>query len=300
VSSTNDMTTKTLTPWFGSNRSCAAEAGRELAGLSWVGVVFAGGMSEIPFIGARSLVINDLHSALINLGRVVASPDLFPAFQQATEGKLFHPIELQDAQCRCLEREAAIENARGAGLFGGPVTTCKVPDVAWAVDYWVAVWMGRSANAGTDGEFRGNLSVRMNANGGDSAVRYRSATGSLPAWHRLLLRANFKSQDCFEFIDSVGDEQGHGLYCDPPFPGPGYSYKHKFTAAMHRRLAEKLAAFQRTRVVCRFYEHELVRELYPASRWTFRAVKGGRTQANEAGAELLLINGESIAGQEAA
>lgn len=276
------MTVNTLVPWYGSNRSCADQAGVELQGLKWVGVVFAGGMSEIPYIGARTLVINDIHSHLINLGRVVGSAELFPAFQQQTEGKLFHPVELADAQQRCLERE-------------GRKPDLSNPDIAWAVDYWTAVWMGRSANAGQPKEFQGNLSVRMNANGGDSAVRYRSATASLSAWHRQLLRANFKQQDCFEFLEEVGDEIGHGVYCDPPFPGPGDKYKHVLSDEDHRRLAERLRGFVNARVVCRFYEHPLVRELYPADRWTYRTVAGGKTQANKDAPELLLINGASYA-----
>lgn len=291
-----EMTTKTLVPWYGSNRSCADEAGREFEGLSWVGVAFAGGMSEIPHIGARSLVINDLHAHLINLGRVVASAELFPAFQWAVEGKLFHPTELAEAQQRCMEREAAMSAPSGDALFGDAsiATPPGKPDLAWAIDYWVATWMGRSAKAGQPGEFRGNLSVRMNANGGDSAVRYRSATGSLPAWHRLLLRANFKQQDCFEFLDAVDDDAEHGLYLDPPFPGPGDLYRHKFTTEMHRRMAMKLAAFKHIRVVCRFYEHPLVRELYPQDKWTYRQIKGGKRQTNEDAPELLLINGPSL------
>ena len=101
--------------------------------------------------------------------------------------------------------------------------------------------------------------------------------------------------DVFEFLDRANDHDGNGLYLDPPFPGPGDKYKHQFSESQHRRLAAKLAEFKNARIVCRFYDHPLIRELYPESRWTWRRLKG-RDQANNAEkAEVLIINGESYA-----
>jgi len=62
---------------------------------------------------------------------------------------------------------------------------------------------------------------------------------------------------------------------------------------MHRRLADKLATFTTARVVCRFYDHPLVRELYPEQRWTWRHLAGGRKQTNGDAPEVLLLNGPS-------
>lgn len=102
-------------------------------------------------------------------------------------------------------------------------------------------------------------------------------------------RCNFVTLDVFEFLDKVKDADRHGLYLDPPFPDAGDAYKHKFTESQQRRLAERLAAFERCRVVCRFYDHPLIREIYPTERWTWQRAEG-RDQANGAKPELLLIN----------
>jgi len=154
--------------------------------------------------------------------------------------------------------------------------------------------MNRSAKAGTDGEFSGGLPVRWNANGGDSNTRYRSAIESLEAFEIAFRRCNFVCLDVFEFLDGAKDTTGNGLYLDPPFPGPGDGYKHKFPEAQHRELAARLAAFRQTRVVCRFYDHPLIRELYPEGAWTWRRLKG-RKQLNEEVSEVLIINGPSYA-----
>ena len=42
---------------------------RLLDGCEWVGIPFAGGMSEVPHIKAHTVVVNDLHEGIITLGR---------------------------------------------------------------------------------------------------------------------------------------------------------------------------------------------------------------------------------------
>jgi len=67
-----EMKVTALAPWFGSNRMLGAEVGKALAGCSWVGVPFAGGMSELAHIKCSTLAVNDLHRHIINLACVLA------------------------------------------------------------------------------------------------------------------------------------------------------------------------------------------------------------------------------------
>jgi len=277
-------TTTALAPWYGSNRLLAAAVGEELAGSRWVGVPFAGGMSELAHITAPTILVNDLHRHVMNLASVIAwNKESLAAHLDELP---FHPDTLKFAQLKCIEMER--------GGFTHDTLDCEASE-SWALNYFVTQWMGRSGNAGTDQEFTGNLSVRWNANGGDSNTRYRSAVSSLCAWRRILQRCSFSVLDCFEFLDRAEDSAGHAIYCDPPFPGPGDRYKHQFSDEQHRRLAARLGSLQQTRVVCRFYDHPLVHELYPEGRrWTWRRLVG-RKQSNAAAAELLVINGPSRA-----
>ena len=268
-----------LAPWFGSNRMLAHEVGAELAGMKWVGVPFAGGMCELAHIDARSIVVGDLHRHLINLARTVADDELRPILIKHLRRAAFHPDELDQAQEWCKIHD--------------PQPTLKA-DLQAAYCYFVCCWMGRSHIAGTKDEFHGRLSTRWNANGGDSNVRYRSAVRSLTSFSKIVRRCNFSVLDVFEFLDRCEDVPMHGLYLDPPFPGPGDSYRHKFSIEEHRLLAKRLAQFGCMRVVCRFYDHPLIRELYPQGVWNWRFLKG-RKQSNEASPECLLINGPSLA-----
>jgi site-specific DNA-adenine methylase len=274
----DNMKTKAIAHWFGSNRMLAEHVGHSLAGCRWVGVPFAGGMSELVAIKARTIVVNDLHRHVINLARVVKDHGLRRQLKRELDDTLFHDEELSDAQRLCRHVEP-IEGSQ--------------PNVALAVAYFKAVWMNRANKAGIDDEFNGKLCVRWNASGGDSAIRFRSAVKSLSAWREIMRRCTFTCRDAFEWLPEVKDEHGHGLYCDPPFPVAGRRYRHNAgktdadETAWHKRLRDALGLFTKTLVVCRFYDHPLIRELY--GDWTWKELKG-RDQANNAKPEVLVTN----------
>ena len=152
--------------------------------------------------------------------------------------------------------------------------------------------MGRSAQAGTDAEFKGNISTRWRPSGGSSCKRYRSAVESIDAWHEHLKRCEFTTINWDLFLMKAVDEPGHVLYCDPPFPDAGDRYKHPFDFRKHRALAGVLGSFKNLRVVCRFHDHPLVRDLYPKDKWTWRRM-AGRDQHRQDKDEVLIINGPS-------
>lgn len=279
-----EMKTTALVPWFGSNRMLGHTVGEELRGCKWIGIPFAGGMCELAHVKAPTIVVNDLHRHVMNLASVIACERGADVLAKHLASLSFHPDTLEFAQRKCEEME------RGGWDFGMLGTEAST---SWAVNYFVSQWMGRSGIAGTDREFAGKLPIRWNASGGDSNTRYRSAIESIHAWSAIMRGCNFSTLDAFEFLDTVKDEPRHAIYCDPPFPDAGDDYKHKFTPAQHKQLALCLFQFKQARVVSRFYDHPLIRELYPEPHWTWRMLRG-RDQANQSKPEVLLINGLSL------
>lgn len=271
----------TLVPAFGSNRTNAARPAKLLEGCEWIGVVFAGGMSECAHFTSRTLLINDKHSQLINLANVLRTPELGPMLIRDLRRLPVHPYQLRHSQGQCIKIDAR-------GLQDSPETEWAGGVYMAALNYFVTAWMGRSGLALTKKEFTGGLCLRWNAGGGDSAVRWRSAIDGLRAWRRILERATFSVLGYGEFLDRCEDNPKHGIYCDPPWPDDGDQYTHTFTEQDHRDLAARVSAFERTRVVMRFGDHPLVRELYPEPGWTWIPV-AGRTQHNNAKSEVLLV-----------
>ncbi len=275
---TTGRTITTLVPWYGGNRRLAHEVGRELAGCQWIGVPFAGGMPELRYLRASTVIVNDLHRHVINLARVLQHERAGVRLIRELRRECFHADVLARAQS---EAAAFVASA----VPGDP------PDYGAAKAYFISQWMGRSGRGGTDTELRGKLPVRWNAAGGDSCRRYRTAVESLRAWRAVMGRCNFLCVDVFDFLATVKDQEGHGLYLDPPFPGVGDEYAHTFDEANHRRLEETLARFRVTRVVCRFYDAPLVDELYlRKTPWRCRRLEGGRDQHGQAKPEVLLCN----------
>jgi DNA adenine methylase len=279
----SEITQTAIAPWFGSNRTLAENVGRALEGCRWVGVPFAGGMSELLHIRAPSVVVGDLHTHVLNLAAVIADRVLNPQLRDRLAALPCHPDVLAEAQDRCRQREADQDAAWfGAGLRLGAL------DLDWALDYFVCVWLSRNGCAGTKGEFNAGHSVRWDANGGDSATRFRNATDGLAAWGEVMRACNFVRLDVLKFLADVKDETEHGIYCDPPFPDVGDAYKFAFDEDQQRRLAKKIASFKRCRVVVRYYDHPLIRELYPEPLWKWHRFEG-KKQTNEVATEEVLL-----------
>src|SRR5689334_13116575 len=118
-----EMKTTALASWFGSNRMCAHRVGEMLAGLDWIGVVFAGGMSELAHIKCRSIVVNDLHRHVINLAAVAAHEQLGPMLRISLDDLPFHTDTLSRAQRYCIAKEREIPKELGQ------------PDFTWAMNY---------------------------------------------------------------------------------------------------------------------------------------------------------------------
>lgn len=269
-----------IAPWFGSARLLAPTVGRLLKGASWVGIPFAGSMAEVPYIRARTIVVNDLHKGVITLARVVADETLGPKLYRRLRRHALHPDDLAESQsiCRDIEKLSDSYNVLNEEAI-----------LRWAEHMFVASWLARSGSAGTKTEFDAKLALRWAAGGGDSAVRFQNAIKSINAWRRSLRRATFSSMDVFVFLEKCKDIPRHAIYCDQPFPGgPGDKYKFHFTLKQTEQLSRELLRFNRARVVSRFYDHPIVRDLYPESKWVWHHI-AGRKQTNDTAPEVLLV-----------
>jgi hypothetical protein len=260
-----------LAQWFGSNRSLAANVGAALEGCEWVGIPFAGGMCEVPHITARTIAINDRHRHVINLARVVADTKLGPQLIRRLRRASYDPDRLGLAQRFCANSIPS-----------------RLGDVLLAEEYFITIWMSRAGDAGTDKEFSGTYSFRWDAGGGDSVKRFRSATEALLEFRASLQRCTFQTMNALNFITKCKDKHGHGIYCDPPFPGPGDAYKCKFDR--HREMSALLSEFKETRIVLRYYDTPLIRELHPESGgWKWHYFTGRDQTNNDTKPEVLIV-----------
>lgn len=134
------------------------------------------------------------------------------------------------------------------------------------------------------------------------AKSYRVAIASVRQVGERLKYAQIECRD-FRGVFQSGDAPNSLIYCDPPFIGMERYYTEKFTEEDHRELAA-LAGVALGRVLISYYDHPLVRELYPPDRWHYHLrdtvrsaegiVRGKRNTGliKEPVRELLLTNYE--------
>lgn len=283
------MKISALAPWFGGCRQHAEAIAEHLGDLAWCGVLFAGGMPELPYIRTKAGLAIDKHRHIINLARVVAEPRLLVKMIKAIDRHIFHPDVLLAAQRRCLDREHQVDR----GLFGSSNSPADLePDPQWAADYFTCCWMGRGGYAGRGGELTQSIAVRYSASGGSSAKRWRSAVESLPAWAEVFAKWEFSVGDAFAVLARLRPQPNAGLYLDPPWVGAGDEYCHRMSTEQHRKLAELLDRLDGYRIVIRYGDDPLIRGLYPADRWRWIEATTRGQQNNEVN-EVLIVKGNA-------
>lgn len=241
-------------------------------------------MPEVPYLQARSIVVNDKHLHIVNCAR--ACRDFVDAMVQYLDRTVFHPEELQRAQQYC--RDIHLGDYVSDEDIKNEVKSLNQCHFGAAVRYFITQWMGRSGNGSTSREFSGNVSTRWNANGGDSNKRFRSATEALEDFSREFQRCSFTCLDFRQFLSHVSDTPETGLYCDAPWPDAGDEYLHAFTDQDQNELWGALSRFQNARIVMRFGEHPKIRSLYQErDGWEWREALG-RTQGNNKQSEWFI------------
>ena len=261
------MKTQSALPWFGSDSEVAEELGAMFDDCRHVTIPFCGGLGILPYLKAKAIVANDKHEDAINFYRVAsgvhgveAQGDLFFRCQKT----LSHPAEM----ARALE-----------WLDQSPVGR------AWS--FWAICWLGRKGKGGTKNQ-GGKPSIRRTADGGSNATRLRAAADDLQEWaEKHFIRCEWESDDFRIVIPKVPNKKGCGLYIDAPWDGPGEGYRHGFKEQDHRDLRLHVAHFTDTKVVVRYGDTPLIRELY--SDWNILEATS-RDQANQTKPELWITN----------
>lgn len=223
----------------------------------------------------------DLNGDLTNLARVLQIEDL--------------AVQLYARTARTMMSEALFRDAADRFKARGYAEGEQEPSLDRAYDYLLCSWLGRNGCAGTQSYNQG-FCVRYTANGGHAAKRWRSVIESIPAWHWRLMNVTILCRDVFGQLERIPDADDTVIYLDPPYLEKGFRYIHDFTSEDHVRLAGLLHRFNHAYVVCSYYEHPKLAELYPDwHKHTIEVSKAlahqGRRGANDVKAvEVLLVN----------
>lgn len=288
-----NMKIKAMLPYFGGKRTLAPIIAEELGKHSAYFEPFCGSMAVLFAKEPSSHeTANDLHVDLTNLARVLADDDLSEALYERASRTLLHESLFKDA-VNVLDSE-----------FNG------LKDFDRAYAYLIASWMGRNGVSGLERK-NWQLAVRYTPGGGHGGARWRNVSECIPAWHQRLRGVTITCRDAFEMIEKIDDVESVAIYCDPPYLSSSRAskscrYEHDFNNGDHSRLAQSLRRFQHARVIVSYYKDPELSDLYAG--WTFAEhmqtknlhIQNKRGSKRVDAPEVLLINGESYAAEQAA
>jgi DNA adenine methylase len=300
----SEMKIKAVAPWFGGKRTLGVDIATEVGPCRSYWTLCCGSMADLfarkPSSHETAV---DKHHHLINLARVLQDDRLAP--------------QLYDRLQRTLCSEDLFDRARQFYERHPIVADDAMPSVECAYHFFLVSWIGRGGVSGTK-RCNYQMAVRFTPGGGHGGVRFRSATESIPWWHRRLRSVTILRRDIFEagLLEKIDDVLGTGIYIDPtylrPTRGSG-EYEHEFVDMTdtlfasqddHQRLADQCRRFEKARIVISYYDHPRLEDMYPG--WTKRRltrqknlhVQNRRGQGPCEAPEVLMINGPSFGGEK--
>lgn len=243
----------------------AKKVGELIGKQDLVAIVFAGGLSELKYMQARQILVNDLHAKLYNLYHVVSS----------------HPEKLIDILRQQIYHPQTLDDAKTALFDTDPVKA--------AAGYFIINWMTR-CNGGVDDKKKGSgvLAMRWTASGGSSIARWKAAVDGLPEWADLLRsKCECTCLDWRHIRAKWNDRKGHAIYLDPPWIDGGEYYLHKFTPDDQYELACWANSLKYTTVVVRHSDHIGYRMNYRDEHWDWIPIDARNQHGNETGEYLI-------------
>lgn len=252
--------------------------------------------------------VNDLHTDMINMARVLQSSKLAPTLYNNLQRTLCS-IDLFKASRAVIESDVDFILSKET----------NARSVERAYHFFLLSWMGRNGVTGLD-RIKYQMAVRYTPGGGGSGTRFVNAVESIPAWHERLRKVTILKMDMFDLLPKIDDQEDVAVYIDPTYlahtTGSNSKYRHQmsdnsgdssinlFTGERsdnddHDRLAKEATRFKHARVVISYYASKRLSELYPG--WTVVDCKRQKNLhvQNKRGAgaseapEILIINGPS-------
>jgi DNA adenine methylase len=320
-----------LVPAFGGKRNLAGQIAAELGEHRTRWVLCAGSMAlELSLPPCVMETSVDLHGDLTNLARVVQDPRLCGRLYRRLRRTWMHETLFADS-------DRIIRQGERDGTAARLADGCGSADerLERAYHYFLVSWQGRNGTALTPASHKGTFCVRYTNRGGHAGKRWTGAVDSIPAWGRRMRSITILRRCLFAVAERIDDEPRAVIYCDPPYLVKGCTYLHDDNAgrpesvgddewrtavawasvqregdragvspqrlAWHKCLADRLRRFRQTRVVVSYYDHPILRDLYPC--WTKRRLTAAKAMVSAGrrgntghidAPEVLLLNGPSL------
>lgn len=251
-----------LIPYIGGKHRLANEIARHLqaTGADCLVDVFGGSAAVLLAAGFNKRVYADADGDLVNLFRVVAD--------RARRAELTKRIRWTPPSRLVFDRLREDYLRGGLSMKGieDPVQR------AFATFYLhMFSFGGKTRSGGMSVSVRDRFDIK-------EVGRYRNSLRRLVRIGEFFRGTMIEHQHYSETISFYGSKDNVVLFCDPPYLGTENYYSVSFSRADHVFLAHQLAGAQAA-VVLTYYDEPMIRDLYPADRWTWHGVQATKNSA---------------------
>jgi DNA adenine methylase len=243
-------------PYIGGKHRIAGRLAEYLraTGADTLVDVFGGSAAVLLNSGFKKRIYNDISGDLVCLFRVLAD--------SCSRGSLLKRLRWMPAS-----RQVWNELSRGYvahlfsfGYFADPIERAA------------ATFFRHQFSFGGKGRSGGLSISTLDRHGIKEIVRYQGALRRMARLGKFFHNTMIENLDYADCVSLYGIKSNCVLFIDPPYVGTECYYPgRRFSQGDHVFLANQLAGCKAA-VVCTYYDHPLIRDLYPSPMWRWENI----------------------------
>lgn len=264
---------KNFIPYIGGKYRLAGVISKRLhaTGGTCLVDVFGGSGAVTLHSGFRKRIYNDVNGDIVNLFRVMATD----------KGRMVLLKKLRWAPPSRQLFEDDHEVFRRGG-FSFRLVDCPMERARMTFYRHIFCFAAKTRSAGFTVSIADSIQIK-------EASKYQNVLRSFALFGRFFSNTVIENLDFADLIESYGHKEKVVFFVDPPYPGFSY-YSDNLSNHQHEQLATMLLRTPAP-VICTFYDHPLVRKLYPEDVWDYEVVNGCKNSnqgGNKTTEELIL------------
>lgn len=274
---------KNFIPYIGGKYGLVKEISRRLhdTGRTCLVDMFGGSGTVTIHSGFRKRIYNDINGDIVNLFRVMACDGL--------RRRLLRMLRWTPPARQVFEEDREIFRQ---GEFSFKLVVCRVERAKKTLYRHVFCFGGKTRTGGLAISTCDRKSIK-------EVLKYHNVLRSLSLFGRFFMDTVIENLDFADLIEKYGCKEQVVFFADPPYPGFSAYYSDNLSTDRHRELAVMLLETPAPSV-CTFYDHKLIRNIYPDEAWTYEDVKGRRNsvRGGEKDADELILTKRDISQEQ--
>ncbi len=266
---------KNFIPYIGGKYNLVGQISKRLhaTGKKCLVDVFGGSGVVTLCSGFKKRIYNDINGDIVNLFRVMANT--------VNRSALLKKLKWTPPSREIFENDRKIHIQGGHSFMF--VKDDPVERARMTLYRHIFCFGGKTRTGG----FAVSTKDRKNIK---EVCKYQNVLRSLSGYGKFFSNTVIEHMDFVKLIEAYGYKENIVFYVDPPYPGFLSYYSDNLDIYEHEQLAVMLIKTPAP-VICTFYDHPLVRRLYPDDIWKYEVVTGNKNSkqgGNQDTDELIL------------